>query len=267
MDTNTAAKFISSLTKSLQSLIHGCLDFESDIELGGYIYLRVDNAQKVDYVLNEKMQKNAVNSLTFFSNSFHAVPLGLAPETKSYSDTTSGLKDQTQSPSHDNFLGLHKQKDLGVPRQSQSTSSAKIKHFKTSEIHDNHMNTDNNIQLSGNSKLTDVSSKRDGRQDLVGNTQANTHTSSSTEAQPQPLADFQTAFHSSGNVAMKMNQNQECKSKQSRVSLHQQHDQKTGLLPESGEMEVVYIKAEEEDEVFSIPLHPPGSEAAAGWCV
>nr|KAG5695224.1 hypothetical protein BaRGS_008052 [Batillaria attramentaria] len=49
------------------------------------------------------------------------------------------------------------------------------------------------------------------------------------------------------------------------VTSQQQHQQKgkEGLLPDANDMEVVYIKTEEEDDVFSIPLNPPAEEAAA----
>ena len=72
IDPVVANRFISSLSKSLQALCHGCMDFDSGIEIGGYIYVNIDNSNKVDYVLNEKVNKGANNSMTFVSNSFLA---------------------------------------------------------------------------------------------------------------------------------------------------------------------------------------------------
>ena len=72
MDVAVANRFISSLSKSLQALCHGCMDFDSGIEIVGYININVDSGSKVDYVLNEKVLKSTTNSMTFVSNSFLA---------------------------------------------------------------------------------------------------------------------------------------------------------------------------------------------------
>lgn len=74
MDSDSSSKFIGSLTKFLQSLCNGYVEFEDGVELIGHIYLSVDTGKKgkkIDYVLNEKVCKND-NSVTFISNSFHA---------------------------------------------------------------------------------------------------------------------------------------------------------------------------------------------------
>ena len=72
LDVAVANRFISSLSKSLQALCHGCMDFDSGIEIDGYINVNIDCGSKVYYVLNEKVQKSANNSMTFVSNSFLA---------------------------------------------------------------------------------------------------------------------------------------------------------------------------------------------------
>lgn len=72
MDVAVANRFIASLSKSLQALCHGCMDFDSGIEIVGYINVNIDSGSKVDYVLNEKVLKSTTNSMTFVSNSFLA---------------------------------------------------------------------------------------------------------------------------------------------------------------------------------------------------
>lgn len=72
LDVAVANRFISSLSKSLQALCHGCMDFDSGIEIVGYINVNIDSGSKVDYVLNEKVLKSTTNSMTFVSNSFLA---------------------------------------------------------------------------------------------------------------------------------------------------------------------------------------------------
>ena len=71
-DVGVANRFISSLSKSLQALCHGCMDFDSGIEIVGYININIDSGSKIDYVLNEKVLKSQDNSMTFVSNSFMA---------------------------------------------------------------------------------------------------------------------------------------------------------------------------------------------------
>ena len=75
MDEDSSAKFIGSLTKFLQSLCNGYVEFQKGVELVGHIYLSIDTGEKVDYILHEKVNKNDENSVTFVSNSFHAQPL------------------------------------------------------------------------------------------------------------------------------------------------------------------------------------------------
>ncbi|KAH9492452.1 hypothetical protein Btru_029140 [Bulinus truncatus] len=72
VDIAVANRFISSLSKSLQALCHGCMEFDTGIEIIGYININIDSGSKVDYVLNEKVLKSTNNSMTFVSNSFLA---------------------------------------------------------------------------------------------------------------------------------------------------------------------------------------------------
>uniref|UniRef100_A0A2C9LMB0 Uncharacterized protein n=1 Tax=Biomphalaria glabrata TaxID=6526 RepID=A0A2C9LMB0_BIOGL len=72
IDIAVANRFISSLSKSLQALCHGCMEFDTGIEIIGYININIDSGSKVDYVLNEKVLKSTNNSMTFVSNSFLA---------------------------------------------------------------------------------------------------------------------------------------------------------------------------------------------------
>jgi len=70
LDAVVANRFISSLSKSLQALCHGCMDFDSGIEIGGYLFVKIDCDTKVDYVLEEKVEKGSNNSMKFVSNSY-----------------------------------------------------------------------------------------------------------------------------------------------------------------------------------------------------
>ncbi|XP_059147016.1 uncharacterized protein LOC131934880 isoform X2 [Physella acuta] len=70
-----AAKFISSLVKSLQILCNGQVDFDESIELVGHINVRVDRKYKFDYIVDEHVSKEGEDSsTTFLSNSYHSRP-------------------------------------------------------------------------------------------------------------------------------------------------------------------------------------------------
>ena len=75
MDLDSSSKFIGSLTKFLQSLCNGYVEFQKGVELVGHIYLNIDTGEKVDYILHERVSKNDENSVSFVSNSYHAQPL------------------------------------------------------------------------------------------------------------------------------------------------------------------------------------------------
>lgn len=73
VDITALNKFISSVSKSLQALCHGCMDFNIGIELIGHININIDSENCVDCVLNEKVRRHSENnSMTFISNSFLA---------------------------------------------------------------------------------------------------------------------------------------------------------------------------------------------------
>jgi len=72
-DVPSTHKFIVSLSKSLQALCQGCMDFDTGIEIMGYIAVNIDSGStKVDYVLNELVKRRDDNSMHFESNSFLA---------------------------------------------------------------------------------------------------------------------------------------------------------------------------------------------------
>lgn len=72
MNGETANKFVSALVKALQTLCHGYVEFNDGIEIIGHIYLNIDNGASFDYVVKEKLCKNAENSTVFVSKSFQA---------------------------------------------------------------------------------------------------------------------------------------------------------------------------------------------------
>ncbi|XP_013084987.2 uncharacterized protein LOC106069790 isoform X4 [Biomphalaria glabrata] len=72
MNGDSANKFISALVKSLQTLCHGYVEFNDGIEIIGHLYLNIDSGASFDYVVKEKVCKNAENSTVFVSKSFQA---------------------------------------------------------------------------------------------------------------------------------------------------------------------------------------------------
>lgn len=72
LDATSANHFLSSLSKSLQALCHGCMEFNVGVEINGYIHIDVDRDKTFDYVLNEKLQRKTNESMAFVSNSFFA---------------------------------------------------------------------------------------------------------------------------------------------------------------------------------------------------
>lgn len=108
VDMAVANRFISSLSKSLQALCHGCMDFDSGIEIVGYININIDSGSKVDYVLNEKVLKSTNNSMTFVSNSFLAKKDQPRPTRDGSCSPILGLSFQGQaSPYHSRTWGPH----------------------------------------------------------------------------------------------------------------------------------------------------------------
>lgn len=290
MDADTATRFITSLTKSLQSIIHGCLDFEKDIELGGYVYLRVDNAQRVDYVLSEKMQKSGVNSMTFLSNSFHALPQASADQIRPGQNRDDGSANvvETSGKLASSGKSHTMPSEAESPRFSVSDSTSLSSHQRSASGRTK--NPDSFLQPHAVSDNDEFQMAANNLKWLATTTSSKHSTSTSEASRPsdrtQSLTDFQTAFRNPPTITSQSQQSPSLShsfsfpqnGSSSRLSSgqhlhHQQHQQqqhkqqqqhgKSGILPDTSEMEVVHIKTEEEDEVFSIPLQcqQGGSEA------
>ncbi|XP_070210772.1 zinc finger protein 768-like isoform X3 [Littorina saxatilis] len=286
-DMDTAARFITSLTKALQAVIHGSLDFSKHIEVGGYLYVRVDNSERVDYVLSEKLQKSDVNSMTFLSNSFHALP----PEDVQ----------QNRSSKEQNSESAH----ITVEPMTRSTIDEKPR-SRSSEIEGSvlpHSSSKSPQHTSGSSSLrrnadhfhrphsvADREGLKIARDNLkwpvsIGNSSTlNNPETPRSSNRTQSLTDFQTAFRSpppafnsqsqqssTSSLTPSFSHNQNGSSSRNASSHplrhhHQQQQQnKAGILPDASEMEVVHIKTEDEDDVFNIPLQcqQGGSETGA----
>ncbi|CAG5133398.1 unnamed protein product [Candidula unifasciata] len=99
MNSESANKFISALVKALQTLCHGYVEFNDGIEIIGHIYLNIDSGSSFDYVVKEKLCKNAENSTMFVSKSFQAVPPSdeCLPR-KDRDDEHSAFEDASMSP-------------------------------------------------------------------------------------------------------------------------------------------------------------------------
>ena len=72
MDYSTSTKFISSLSKTIQSLCHGYVNFTASVQLTGRLYLNVDESKSIEYYVDEKLCKTDHNKVVLKSNSFHA---------------------------------------------------------------------------------------------------------------------------------------------------------------------------------------------------
>ncbi|KAK3799030.1 hypothetical protein RRG08_051316 [Elysia crispata] len=72
MNGESANKFISALVKSLQTLCHGYVEFNDGIEIIGHLYLNIDSGSSFDYIVKEKVCKNAESGTIFVSKSFQA---------------------------------------------------------------------------------------------------------------------------------------------------------------------------------------------------
>ncbi|KAK7481242.1 hypothetical protein BaRGS_00027502 [Batillaria attramentaria] len=97
IDEEAASKFINALIKSVQTLCHGYLDFDTGIEIIGHINLSVDKIGSLDYILKEKVCRNDENSTLFISNSFHAHPKSEQPVKPKNSQPESQVVQRRQS--------------------------------------------------------------------------------------------------------------------------------------------------------------------------
>ena len=104
MNNESANSFISALTKSLQALCQGYLEFNNGIEIIGHLYLNIDSESSFDYILRENVKKSSENSTTFVSKSFAAqMPTDSLPKSKSNKKISYGCHrhdDSSMSPSH-----------------------------------------------------------------------------------------------------------------------------------------------------------------------
>lgn len=99
MNSESANKFISALVKALQTLCHGYVEFNDGIEIIGHIYLNIDSGSSFDYVVKEKLSKNAENSTVFVSKSFQALaPSDECLPRKDRDDDHSAFEDASMSP-------------------------------------------------------------------------------------------------------------------------------------------------------------------------
>ena len=124
MDGDASTKFIGSLTKFLQSLCNGYVEFQRGVELVGHIYLSIDTGEKVDYILHEKVSKNDENSVTFVSNSFHAQPSGDQDKNKAKTNrdaaSKSSIRGSNETPDDDDIMIVDQSR--GVPGSTNSGS-------------------------------------------------------------------------------------------------------------------------------------------------
>ncbi|KAL8604935.1 hypothetical protein ACOMHN_028563 [Nucella lapillus] len=128
-----ASKFINALIKSVQTLCHGYLEFQSGIEIIGHINLSVDKGGSLDYILKEKVCKNAENSTLFISNSFHAEakPEELAQRRQSEGTQSVGLN----SSMHQSERG---KVASAISSISSSLSGPREKHRRSSDARETH---------------------------------------------------------------------------------------------------------------------------------
>lgn len=175
IDLAVANRFISSLSKSLQALCHGCMDFDSGIEIVGYININIDRGSKVDYVLNEKVLKSTTNSMTFVSNSFLAKkeqakqtrdgacspipqPLVTPRMPPTYLNSRFQKTATQQSPYSHNLKGPQKRlraDDLKLSHKKQHLQSQPAESLATSQAAHSHL-----VSASSSSSYVDAHSKQ-----------------------------------------------------------------------------------------------------------
>ncbi|ESO96878.1 hypothetical protein LOTGIDRAFT_159626 [Lottia gigantea] len=74
MDLATEKIFKSTLVKDLQYLCAGLVPFQSNIEIIGHIFMRVDNSKKYNYFLEENIVKTELHGTLLSSRTFSARP-------------------------------------------------------------------------------------------------------------------------------------------------------------------------------------------------
>ena len=105
----SSQKFISTLVKNLQLLCHANIEYHDNIEIVGYINIRIDNKRKLDYIVNELCSRQGSESTVFQSASYHSLPSQVL---------CSRAQEEPQSSSHVADIGPNGEKKLQVPNTS-----------------------------------------------------------------------------------------------------------------------------------------------------
>ncbi|XP_076460640.1 uncharacterized protein LOC143293559 isoform X1 [Babylonia areolata] len=126
-----AAQFINALIKSVQTLCHGYLEFQNGIEIIGHINLSVDKGGSLDYILKEKVCRNAENSTLFISNSFYA-------ESKAEEITQRRYSPLDSNAGPDVAMAQREGSKLASAISSISSSLSREKHKRGSDGRESH---------------------------------------------------------------------------------------------------------------------------------
>ena len=176
VDVTVANRFMSSLSKSLQALCHGCMEFDSGIEIVGYINVNIDSGSTMDYVLNEKVQKSQNNSMTFVSNSFFAKKEkqlkdgSCSPIHELHQDISEPLNNTLNTPDSHLSQKFHRpnkrrsggrEKDWSLPSKKYSRSlNPDLKHGTPyHSSHSQHVQTPLSSKYQSDSQLSHSASK------------------------------------------------------------------------------------------------------------
>ena len=65
----SSTHFISSLSRSIQALCRDCFDFDSEIEIVGYLNVAIDKWKKIDFDVKEHVQRLTGDSFKFGGDS------------------------------------------------------------------------------------------------------------------------------------------------------------------------------------------------------
>jgi len=131
VDASVSNRFMSSLSRSLQALCHGFMEFNSGIEIIGYINLNIDSGVRVDYVLNEKVHKSSPDhSMTFVSNSFLAKKDPNKKTQDRSCSPVSELNASSPSDASNNGKGLYDQQSTYHPYSSHSLRGSAKRSWK-----------------------------------------------------------------------------------------------------------------------------------------
>ena len=226
MDADMSARFINTLIKSLQNTLHGCLDCDTHIELGGYVFVQVDGLPRFDYILNEQMHKGDSHCTTFHSNTYHA------QQPEHMSQREGALRASSTERTSGHSLGTAPDGDLPCDGRLALPSFSVGDEFSSFSTKNNASKCSSTPDISGmvgtsHSTLLPINS---GASD-VG------HNMSAVRKSPYPCYDqLQTSSHS-GHFTGQL--------------LPQQQQQKSEVMPDVADMDVIHIKTEEVENVFN----------------